>query len=124
MPYCSRNPGEEHFHRDGFRSADRGREARQRLGIRGAFLEPHEHALHRVAAERVVGDDRLVGNAERAEQQRREHAGAVFACAAMEHRGQGRGRGEDRDRLRDRARRPLAHLAVVAADVRGVGPFP
>ena len=114
---------EEHAHRRRLGGEDRGRESLEHLGIGRPAAEPLEQARHRRAAQRVVGHDRLVGNTEQAEHDRGEHAGAVLARAAVEHRGKRVGLRHRRDRRPDRRRAGVRHAQVGVADVHRFGPL-
>ncbi len=106
------------------RPDDHRRDRASQLLARVGVLLPVvlDESLHRPRAQRVVGDDRVVGDAEYAEQHRREDACAILARAAVKERRIGVRVGKDRERLRDRRLAGVEHRAVLRRDDLGVDP--
>src|SRR5664280_3126804 len=116
--------GEELLHRLGHHVEDRRGELLHRLDRVGVLrLQSVEEALHGQGAERVVLDDRLVGDTQEGEHQGGEHPGPILPGAAVDHRrkrvGRGQdlgGPGQDRTTLRH-------HLPVTRRDKGGLPPL-
>ena len=75
---------------------------------------------HPVIGEGVVLHDHVVGHADQRQHERGDHAGAVLACGAMEHRRQVLGGREERDDL-DQGLGPFREAGDVVATEVAVG---
>ena len=78
--------GEERLHRRGFGAADALEHRRDRFGEVARRADALHHETHAVVGERVVVHDHVVGHADQRQHQCRDHAGAVLARGAVEHR--------------------------------------
>ena len=73
--------------------------------------------MHPVVGQRVVVHDHIVGYSDEGQHQRRHHAGAVFACRAVEDRGQVVAVSQMRDHLGQHVAARGKALDVVAPEV-------